>query len=189
MENSVVLKARQLMRRQTRKNGAPAWLLTELAVAKGSQLAKKYKVDGNLVQTALYLAHTVFDQKIGGKIQANHYHLSAKFVRPYLIKWQVSDNFQEIIINAILAHHNKILAKSLAAEIIKNAECFKFLTLEGCLILLHEMGRRGFPFDYSVNYVIKKMNDKNKLLTLKDCQVEAKKNIKIILAVFECLKP
>ncbi|MFA5022004.1 MAG: hypothetical protein WC508_02925 [Patescibacteria group bacterium] len=180
-------KAKKLMCQQTKKNGAPAWLLTELAVAKGEQLAKIYKVDKNLVKVSLYLAHTVFDKKIGGRIQSNHYNLSAKFVKPYLNQWRVNAKDQQTIINAIEAHHGKVKTKSLIAEVVKNAECFKFVTLEGCLILLHEMGRRGYPFDYSIEYVIKKMKDKNKLLTLKDCKVEADKNIKIILSIFACL--
>ncbi|MFA6321885.1 MAG: hypothetical protein WCX71_00205 [Candidatus Buchananbacteria bacterium] len=180
-------KAKQLMFSQTKKNGAPAWLLTELAVGKGEQLAKKYKVDKNLVKISLYLAHTVFDEKIGGRVQSNHYNLSAKFVRPYLNKWRIEKDDQEVIINSIQAHHDKVLAKSVVAEVVKNAECFKFVTLPGCLVLLHEMGRRGATLEYSVQYVIKKMKDKNKLLTLSDCKKEAGKNIKAILNVFMCL--
>jgi len=39
-----VERARQLMLEQTEKNRAPSWLLTELAVEKGRQLAKKHDV-------------------------------------------------------------------------------------------------------------------------------------------------
>jgi hypothetical protein len=74
------------MKRQTKKNGAPAWELTEIAITMGTSLARKHNVDPVVVLTALYLAHAVFSQKIRGSIQKNHTALSAKFAASYLKK-------------------------------------------------------------------------------------------------------
>jgi len=180
----IVNLSKKLMLKQTKKNKAPAWLSTELAIKKGKELSKKYKVDERLVLTSLYLAHTVFSPVWKGSIQKNHPKLSSKFVKKYLDRWEVSKKEQEIILNAIEAHHNQFPAKSKTAEVVKNAECFKFVTIKGALILLHELGTRNIPFEEAVDKVIGKMKQKKGLLTLVDCKKEAEKNCDEILRLF-----
>lgn len=171
------------MFRQFKKNGAPAWALTEIAISKGMQLAKQYQVNQELVLASLYLAHTVFSATIRGRIQKNHEKLSAKFARKYLNKWKVSNEKQQIILNAIKAHHDKAPCLTKAAEVAKNAECFKFLTLKGALISLHEFGRRGLPYERAVAEVISKMRQKLSYLSLPEQKREGKKNFVKIMKV------
>jgi len=180
--------ARDLMYARTKLNKAPSWLLTELAVRKGAKLAKKYRVDPEIVQISLYLAHTIFSRVWQGKIQEHHEQLSANFVKPYLKKWQVSPAKQDIILNAIEAHHAKRTTKSKAAEVVKNAECFKFVTVEGALISFHEFGIRGISMKESVSKVIQKMEQKLKLLTLSECKKEAAVNCREIRRIFKVLE-
>lgn len=177
----LVLRAQKLMHQQTLKNNAPDWQLTEIAIKKGEELCKKYKVRKDLVLASLYLAHVVFDEEIKGKIQMNHERLSVNFVKKYLNDWKIKLSDQNIILNAILAHHDKIKTESLEAEVVKNAEGFKFLTTKGCLMYLHVLGGRGLSYSDSVKQVLYKMNQKYSYLTLKDCVVEAKKNKKEII--------
>lgn len=181
----IVKLSEDLMREQTLKNGAPSWLLTELAIRWGKELSRKYNVEERLVLASLYLAHTIFSTEWGGDIQKNHPKLSAEFVKKYLIEWNVDANEQSIILNAIEAHHNHIPATSKVAEVVKNAECYKFITIEGSLILLHDLGSRHIPFDEATNMVIQKMEQKRNLLTLDDCIQDAEINCKKILEVFK----
>jgi hypothetical protein len=176
------------MRTQTRRNKAPAWLLTELAVKKGKELARKHRVDERLVVSSLYLAHAVFDPVWKGEVQTHHPKLSADFVKKYLDKWNVGKNEQEIIMNSIRAHHCGVRTESRIAEIVKNAECFKFVTVEGSLIFLHELGLRRVPLEEAAEMVIEKMKQKRSLLTLKDCKKEAAKNCGEILRIFNSLR-
>ncbi len=172
------------------KNKSPAWLLTELAIKKGVQLSEIYSVDKKLVLVSLYLAHTVFDPIWKGEIQKNHEKLSSDFIKPYLDKWEVETIDKDIIINSIEAHHGKIPTKTKISEVVKNAECFKFVTVEGCLIFLHELGLRGTSFEESVDKVIQKMEQKRRLLTLDNCKKEAENNCKEIKELFKnILKP
>jgi hypothetical protein len=180
----LVEKSRQLMRRQTDKNRAPAWSLTEIAIRKGTELSKKHKVDERLVLASLYLAHTAFSPVWKGRVQKNHHRLSSELAKQYLERWRVKPEEKEIILNSIEAHHNKIPARSLVAEVVKNAECFKFVTVEGCLVFLHELGSRHVPFNEAAKMVIEKMEQKRKLLTLEDCKKESEENCKRILELF-----
>lgn len=180
----IVKLSEDLMREQTLKNKAPAWLLTELAIEKGKELSKIHAVDERLVLTSLYLAHTVFSAEWGGEIQKNHPELSAGFAKKYLDDWNVIVDEQDVIINSIEAHHGKVPTKSKVAEVVKNAECYKFITVEGSLIFLHELGRREIPFGEAVEKVIQKMEQKRNLLTFDDCIKEAETNCKKILELF-----
>jgi hypothetical protein len=184
---NLVAESRKLMRKQTLKNKSPSWLLTEISVEKGRQLSKKYEVDEELVTASLYLAHIVFDQEFGGMIQKRHPELSTILAKKHIKTWKISEKKQKIILNSIDAHHGHVPAKSLVAEVVRNADCFKFVTVKGCLIYLHELGMRKIPFKKSISYVLKKMNQKKKLLTLKDCREEAEKNCKEIVRLFKPL--
>lgn len=180
----IIKLSEDLMRQQTLKNKAPAWLLTELAIKKGKELSKKYNTDERLVLSSLYLAHTIFSTVWKGDIQKNHPKLSSDFVKKYLDEWGVDEHEQAIILNAIEAHHDKVPTQSKVAEVVKNAECFKFVTVEGSLILLHELGIRQVPFEEAVDKVIQKMNQKRALLTFDDCIKEAEENCTTILQLF-----
>jgi len=159
--------------------------LTEIAIEKGKELSKKYDVDEELVLTSLYLAHTVFDLDWKGEIRKNHPDLSAKFVEQYLDKWEVVEDKKKIILNSIKAHHGKIDTESKIAEVVKNAECFKFVTVKGSLIFLHVLGGRGFSYKESVEMVLYKMNSKKKLLTLSDCIKESDSNCREIKKILK----
>ena len=173
---NIVQLSKDLMYQQTKINKAPAWRLTELAILKGKELAQKYQVDERLVLTSLYLAHTVFSPIWAGEIQQNHTRLSAEFSRKFLDEWKVSEEEQKIILNSIRAHHNEVETETKIAEIVKNAECFKFVTVEGSLIYLHEWGLRKVSYDEAREKVLQKMEQKRKLLTLEECVIEAEKN-------------
>ena len=181
--NDLITKARELAKSQYEKNHAPAWNLTELAVKKGEFLAKKHGAIPELVVIALYLAHVIFDEDRAGDIQTRHCHLGAEFIKPYLSEWGVSSADRAIILNAIEAHHDQVPTESKEAEVMKNAECFKFLTLEGISIFLADLRRRGMTHDEAAEYALDKMNQKRQLLTLEDCKQEAEKHRELILQV------
>lgn len=180
----IVEQAKQLMYKQTQLNKAPAWRLTKLSIEKGKELAEKYNEDDRLILTSLYLAHTIFSPIWADEIQKNHPKLSAEFSEKYLEKWGVPKREQKIILNSIQAHHNNVKAETKIAEIVKNAECFKFVTVEGSLIWLHELGLRQIDYDEARDKVIKKMEQKRSLLTLEDCIKEAEINCKQIMKLF-----
>jgi len=184
VNKEIVEKAKELMYKQTEINKSPSWLLTCIAIQKGRELATKYNVDENIVLTSLYLQHTVFSPIWNGEIQKNHPKLSAEFSKKYLEEWKVPKEEQDIILNAIEAHHNAVETKSLIAEVVKNAECYKFITVKGAMIWLHELGKRGVTYEEAVTKVIAKMEQKMNLLTFDECKEEANINCEKIRKIF-----
>ena len=111
-----------------------------------------------------------------GEVQKHPEELSAKFAEKYLKKWKVPAAKQEIILNAIRAHHNKVKTESKIAEVMKNAECFKFIQVEGALIHLHHLGTRGILFEKAVAVVKAKAKQKFDYISLKEIKPEARKS-------------
>ena len=181
-----IQKAKTLMYEQTIKNKAPSWLLTELTQEVGAELSEKFNVNKNIVLLTLYLQHLVFDPIVGGKIQSNHPELSAKYVTDnnLLEKWNIPLNDRSIIIEAIKSHHKKNKSENLIVEVIKNAECQKFVTVKGALIWLHELGLRGYDFEKAKELVFYKMNQKKSLLTLEECKKIGEINCNNIIKLF-----
>ena len=179
--------ARNLMYKQTLKNKAPSWLLTCLAQEVGEELAEEFGVDKNIVLLTLYLQHLLFDPITNGEIQKNHPNLSADYIvnNKLLENWNIPEEDREIILEAIRSHHKKEINPRLIVEVIKNAECQKFVTIKGILIWLHELGLRGYDYEKSKELVFYKMNQKKSLLTLKECVDRGNKSCDEIMSMFE----
>lgn len=181
----ILQKAKELAEEQAKKNGAPVWGLTEIAVEKGKELAKKYKLEENSVMAALYLAHIVYNDKEDSEIQIDHPKLSAELAKKYLNEWGVFDKEMKSIVDAIASHHNN-KSNSVFSEIVRNAECFKFVTIEGVRIFYDDVKKnRDYSDDQAKSYAVRKMGEKLSLLSLSECLEEARKNIQKISAEFE----
>lgn len=172
MHTNIIAAARRYMGQRTKQNKVPAWLLTEIAIAKAKELFLYYpKANKQIVLAALYLAHTHFG--IERRQQHGHVVKSAALAKKFLKKFRVSQEFTNKVINSIEAHHGHVPCESVEAEIVKNAEAFKFLTLKGALVMLHDCGIRGWNFEKSRDYTLFKMEQKYKSVTLSRCKREA----------------
>ena len=183
---NAIKEAKELMYNQTIKNGAPSWLITMLAVNVGKELAREFYVDENIVVLTLYLQHLVFDPITNGEIQKNHPNLSAQYVEDnkLLEKWYIPENDRSIILEAIRNNKKKEKSSHLIVEVIKNAECQKFITIEGALIWLHELGLRGYDFDKAKELVFYKMEQKKSLLTLNEYIIKGNNDTSDIVNMF-----
>lgn len=170
----IIEKARALMQERTKTNGAPSWGLTEIAIAKGDTLAAMYNVDASLVKVALYLAHIVFSKERGSETMKSHTVLSAKEAEEKLLEWGVERSLVTQIKKAIELHHSSADSGDIFCEVVKNAECFKFLTAEGIRIFIADLcGERGISPDEAREYARYKANQKYGYLTLEKMKLEA----------------
>ncbi len=157
------------MRQMTVENGAPVWELTETATAKGEELSEKYGVDTETVLAALYLAHICFDKQVGGEIQKNHPDLSAIMAEKYLDSWGCPEEQQMTILEAIRDHHKSGKPNSLVAEVMKNAECYKFITWDKLSVYYDDLLSRGYSKEEAKKYVLHKFDQKKAILTFPEC--------------------
>ncbi len=169
----LIENARVLMYQKTLENGAPVWELTETAVAKGRELSKKYGVDAETVVVALYLAHICFDKEVGGEVQKNHPELSASMAENYLEQWGCPRDKSTEILQSIRDHHKSGKAETLAAEVMKNAECYKFITWDKLRLYYEDLLSRGYSKEQFIAYVQRKFEQKKAVLTFPECVKDA----------------
>jgi hypothetical protein len=175
--SNIVQKAEAYMRSQTEKNGAPIWIVTEIAINTGKKLSKKYNVDEEVVLLSLYLAHLSFSKEVGGSIQKNHPIDSARLAREFLEEKNYPKEKSELIIKAIEDHHKVGELFNKTATIIKNAECGKFATEVGTVAYYKDLLERGYSKKEAKDIVWKKVLSKLELLTIPDIIEETKNNL------------
>ena len=183
----IVENAKKLMEIQLEKNKAPNIYLIDIAIKKWVELAKIYWENEDIIVISIYLSHTIFNQDWDGAVQKNHQSLSAEFVNDYLDKWGVEKESKKIIMWAIKNHHNTY-SNNTIEEIVRNAECFKFVSLEWALIRFYELWARWVEIKEWISKVFYKMKQKQSLLSLKECINEAEIEIKKIEELFNIIE-
>jgi len=168
------------MRHQTRINGAPVWNLTKTAVIKGRELAELYNVDPEIVELSLWLAHICFSDKVGDEIQKNHTKLSAELAKKYLREWGYPEEKTDFVCESILNHHQDRPSNSKVAEVMKNAECYKFISWPKLRLYYEDLLRRGYSLAEADSLARLKFDQKKSILTFPECIADAKAGYSII---------
>jgi hypothetical protein len=76
----------------------------------------------------------------------NHTRLSAQKAGEVLTQWGVNSEDVTLIQKAIALHHTVENSGNLFCEVVKNAECFKFLTKEGIEIFIKDLEKASGLF-------------------------------------------
>jgi hypothetical protein len=181
----IVEKAQSLMHERTITNGAPAWGLTKLVVTKGKTLAKAHGLDVSRVEVALYLAHIVFSKERDSETMKHHMILSAQEAKEKLSEWGVDSQIAEHICKAIEMHHTPEDSGDAYIEVVKNAECSKFLTTQGIHIFIDDLKKRGLSADDIRTYAHYKIAQKYGYLTLAEARHEADTEMPLINKIIE----
>lgn len=170
--HEVVEKARTLALQEIQKYGVPLLDHFEIANRKGQELAKKEKVDADIV----LLGTILMDLKLGkcmkeGKVEE---HTRRSMVAALRIISSLPSEKQKKIINCIEAHHKQVPFLCKEAEVVANADCYRFLHPQGVFPYIKALDRRYKSFQDALLQVEKKMDEKWSILTLKDCRKELK---------------
>jgi|SRR3989344_9294147 len=178
---SIIEKANKLAIKEIEKYGAPSIWNFRITNRQGQILAEKYKADKNIV----LLGTLLIDLKLGQALKENtikqHIKMSTDTARKFLEKEKVSKETLEKVIHCIEAHHGNIPYQSREAEIVANADCYRFLTLRGSLMFLVDLVKKEREsFDNALNYIEEKADEKWKIVSLPEVKKELKPNYKLI---------
>ncbi len=176
--NHVVREAKKYAISEIEKFGFPTLINFEITEKKGLKLAKKFKVDKNIVLLGVYL----MDLKLGQAIKENklseHIKMGVGATKEFLDKYKIDDSIKEKVINCIEAHHKDIQFKCIEAEICANADCYRFIHPKGFFSNLTALGNRGFSFNDALGQAEKKLDEKYNILSLEVCKKELNKYYK-----------
>ena len=176
----LIKKAEKLALSEIKKYNAPSVFNFNLSNKKGQLLAGKYKARKDIV----LLGTVLMDLKIGQALSENrlkeHIKLSSTAAKNFLEKEINDKKIIETILNCVEAHHGTIKYESKEAEIVANADCYRFLTINGFLRVIADFSREGMPFNEAIKLAEEKAEEKWSIISLPEAKNELEPDYKLI---------
>lgn len=166
--------------------GLPTLRHYELSLEKGIELAKKLNADVNLVQAGVALMDIKLGQAAKEGHQPEHVKYCVEYAEKLLTELGIDEPYYSYLINCVAAHHGAIPFTSLEAEIVANADCYRFIHPRGVMSFHATVVKRGNEHDAALKAVETKLDEKFGILSLdvaKEELLEYYKMFKDILTV------
>lgn len=168
----IVQEAKKLAQEEIKKYGMPGPLHFEISEKKALELSEKLCVDKTITLVGVYL----MDIKLGEAFQKGklpeHVKMSVKATKEFLERFNFDKETKEKIMNCVEAHHAGVPYTCKEAEIVANADCYRFLHPKGVFALFVSLAKEGFGFTEILNWAEMKLDEKYKILSIDICKQE-----------------
>lgn len=156
------------------KFGQPTMYYYNLVIEKAETLAKEVGADVTLSKIGVMLMDIKLGECIVNKIQPLHVEKSFEFAKEILDECNASEEVKNILLSCVKEHHgapkNKYSSKE--AEVCANADCYRFLLPAGVYGCMLTTAAWGFEQNKSVDFVLSKVEEKFKTLSLEKAKQE-----------------
>lgn len=167
------------------KRVVPLPKLLDFSLEKAMKLADIYSADTDIIKIAMaFMDLKLKDAKEKGDITL-HISMAVDFLKEYIKDYDLADEDIEKIINCIEAHHGTVPYKCIEAEIVANADCYIFVHPEGIFAYKSLLEKRGIAIDEQFKHLNFKLQEKYKLLSLKEVRDELDKYYQIFAELYE----
>jgi len=187
ISKTLINSAKEIAYEDSEKNGVPSKFQIDFAVEKAQFLANKLGANEDVCILGAYL----MDCKLGTAYIAGnlgkHVSLSKDEAEMLLSKDKdITDTEKNNVIQCVLQHHGSSGFYSKEAEIVCNADCYKFISIKGVIGSIK--GMRDMPLDAIIKLFIEKADEKWQALSLDYCKKALKieyTNIKLFLESYK----
>ncbi|MFA6043113.1 MAG: hypothetical protein WCV85_06405 [Patescibacteria group bacterium] len=163
--DEVVAVARQ----QAVDFGTPPFPQTEYISIQGQNLVKKHGANGEIVLVGTYLMDVMLGKALAEGQREEHIQWGEDIATKLFLQYsEMTIDEKENILLCIRQHHGGVQFQTIEAEICCNADCYRFLSVQGMLIGL--TNSRKMPIDALVKLYKEKVEEKWHALTLPDCK-------------------
>ena len=162
----IVAEAEKLALQEIEKYDWPTPVFFEVSNIKGLELAKKLSADIFIVQIGTRLMDFKLGQALQEKRQNEHVKMSAEAAEEFLNRYKIDEKIKIKIINCIEAHHKEVPYMCKEAEIVANADCYRFLTARGFFSAVIGYAKMGLGFDDALNRIEGKVDEKAAIVSL-----------------------
>ena len=176
----MVKKAEEFALSEIEKYGLPPKFLFVSASENALRLAKKLNVDENIVGISIWLIDVKLPQALKEGKQPEHVKMSSEATKNFLEQFNLDENTKNKIINCVEGHHKGVEWVCKEAEIVANADCYKFLLLKNWLKFLSNLLKREMSFEEALKYAEAKADEKWSILSLDICKKELEPDYKLI---------
>lgn len=153
-------------KREIEEYGLPTLRHYKLSMDAGIKLATDLGADVDLVRAGVALMDIKLGQCAKEGRQPEHVKVSAEFAAKILADLHVDSDTTKLLINCVEAHHGKVPFGSLEAEIVANADCYRFIHPRGVMSFYATVLRRGNEHDAALKAVKAKLDEKKGILSL-----------------------
>ena len=177
----IIKKAKELIEKE--KPGAVRPLL-EIADQAGQKIAEKLDANRDIILLGTMFMDLKRNQAIRENKLQEHAKMSLEAAKEFLKQFSLDEGTQEKIYNCIEAHHGDVSYKCIEAEIVANADCYKFLHPKGMLQFIGILTERGNDFRKVLGEAEKKLEEKHNILSLDICKQELEPYYKMFKELF-----
>jgi len=174
--DQIIEIARKAALEDINKYGSPPLTLFEISNQAGQKIAALLKANSQLVM----LGTLLMDFKLGEAFSQNklsaHVQMSRYAAEALLKSNKLSSDQLDIVLNCIDGHHKTVVWKYLESEVCANADCYRFLTPDGIISFITDLGKRGMSLQEIKNYCLLKVEEKWGILSLPMCKKELEPN-------------
>jgi len=168
----VVQEAKNFAQKEMEKFGVPSRIHFEISEKKARELAEKLGADKTITLVGVYLMDIKLGQASKERRISEHVRMSVEATKDFLEKFNLHAETKQKIINCVEAHHGDVPFICKEAEIVANADCYRFLHPKGLFALLSILGKMGLQFEEILNLAEAKLEEKYKILSLDICKEE-----------------
>lgn len=162
----LVLNADEFSINEIREFSPDIEMLYYIAMNNGIKLAEKLKANIDIVRIGISLMDCKLPKAQKDGIPEKHVEMSAIATKEMLKDYDLDDETKKMIINCVETHHGTKEYLSIEAEIVANADCYKFVHPKGVFAYASLLGRRLNNLDKELEQIEYKLDEKYNTLSL-----------------------
>lgn len=170
VNRNVVNRALELARMEATQYGLPTEVHLDLSLQKAQEIARRLGADVNLATVGAALMDLKLGEAFAQKRLPEHVEMGVEASKQFLREQQVGESEERILLNCVAAHHGTVPFESLEAEIVANADCYRFIHPRGVVDYLGTLARRGLALDAVCDQATAKLEEKWRILSLEECK-------------------
>jgi len=179
ISKKLIQEAESFVYSQAKKFQVPSVFHIKLSNKKGQQLAEKLGANRDIVLLGTLLMDCMLGKAVSeGKI-SEHVEMSFEKAVQFLSSFsEITSEEKENILSCVKEHHGTDSFYSLESEIVCNADCYRFVSIEGVVGGIHN-GRQMNVNDL-ISLYEKKAEEKWHIISLDICKKELELQYKLI---------
>lgn len=160
-------------RKEIETFGLPTLRHYTISMEAGIKLSERLGADVDIVRAGVALMDIKLGQSAKEGRQSEHVAMSSDYSKELFEKWGVDDEvLKATLINCVEAHHGKQPFKSLEAEVVANADCYRFIHPAGVMSFHATVVKRGKNHNDGLKTVKGKLEEKHTILSLSAAKEE-----------------
>ncbi|MCL2354974.1 MAG: hypothetical protein FWC68_03760 [Oscillospiraceae bacterium] len=170
--SDLTINADAFAKEEIKQHNSEIETLYNIAMNKGIELAKHYNANIDVVKIGLSLMDCKLPKAQVDGTPEKHVEMSVDATKELLKKYSIDNDIKATIINCVEAHHGTKEYISIEAEIVANADCYKFIHPKGVFTFASMLGRRFNNRTKELEQLKYKLEEKYQTLSLDKAKEE-----------------